>query len=67
MMQILRKASLGSHFTGSYKKSSFCGLLFRILIEQHMYLSSKMRVTEKVLRKRKIMVNTRDNINILVS
>ena len=32
-----------------------------------MYLSSKMRVVNQVLRKQKIMVNTRVNINTLVS
>ena len=32
-------------------------------IKQPMYLSSKMRVISKVLRKSKIMVITRDNIN----
>ena len=39
----------------------------KLIIEQHMYLSSKMRVINKALRKPKIIVNTKDNINKLGS
>ena len=37
-----------------------CEISFKIFIEQHMYLSSKMGVMDKVQRKEKIMVKKKD-------
>ena len=65
-IEFLIRHSLNNMSLG-YTLYIYVGNLLLILIKQDMYLSSKMRAMNKALRKRKIIVNKRGNVNILVS